>query len=78
MLSFARAADKHVTDFYPVCFVSVFHILHSHPTSYSVIYHVFQCLKEAVGGKKFSTNDAIKEAVHRSECFFISLEYSHY
>jgi histone-lysine N-methyltransferase SETMAR len=28
-------------------------------------YHVFGPLKEAVGGKKFSTDDEIKEAMHR-------------
>jgi hypothetical protein len=38
-------------------------------------YHVFGPLKEAVGGKKFSTDDETKEAMHRwlrsqSEEFF--------
>jgi hypothetical protein len=28
-------------------------------------YHVFGPLKEALGGKQFSTDDEIKEAVHR-------------
>jgi histone-lysine N-methyltransferase SETMAR len=40
-------------------------------------YHVFGPLKKALGGKKFSTDDEIKEAVHRwlrsqSEEFFLA------
>jgi hypothetical protein len=40
-----------------------------------VIYHVFGPLKEALGGKKFRTDDEVKEAVHNwlhshSEDFF--------
>jgi hypothetical protein len=31
-------------------------------------YHVFGPLKEALGGKKFSTDDEIKEVVHRWLC----------
>jgi hypothetical protein len=31
-------------------------------------YHVFGPLKEALGGKKFSTDNEIKEVVHRWLC----------
>jgi histone-lysine N-methyltransferase SETMAR len=43
-------------------------------------YHVFGPLKEALGGKKFSTDNEIKEAVHRwlrSQRSFFLVEYRH-
>jgi hypothetical protein len=50
------------------------HLAYS-PDLAPIDYHVFGPLKEALGGKKFSTDNEIKEAVHRwlrsqSEEFF--------
>jgi histone-lysine N-methyltransferase SETMAR len=68
-----RATAKKITDLRLECI--------PHPAYSSDLapsdYHVFGPLKEALGGKKFSTDDEIKGAVHgwlrsQSEEFFFS------
>jgi histone-lysine N-methyltransferase SETMAR len=67
----ARATAKKIMDLRLEC---ITHPAYSQDLALSD-YHVFGPLKEALGGKKFSTDDEIKEAVHRwprsqSEGFF--------
>jgi hypothetical protein len=67
----ACATAKKITDLHLEC---IPHPAYS-PDLTLTDYHVFGPLKEALGGKKFSTDDEIKEAVHRwlhsqSEEFF--------
>jgi histone-lysine N-methyltransferase SETMAR len=57
----ARATAKKIKDLRLEC---IPHTAYS-PDLAPSDYHVFGPLKEAVGGKKFSTDDDIKEAVHR-------------
>jgi histone-lysine N-methyltransferase SETMAR len=67
----ARATAKKIMDLHLEC---IPHLAYSPDLALSD-YHVFGPLKEALGGKKFSTDDQIKEVVHRwlysqSEEFF--------
>jgi histone-lysine N-methyltransferase SETMAR len=67
----AHATAKKITD---LCLECIPHPAYS-PDLAPSDYHVFGPLKEALGGKKFSTDDEIKEVVHRwlrsqSEEFF--------
>jgi histone-lysine N-methyltransferase SETMAR len=67
----ARAIAKKITD---LCLECIPHPAYS-PDLAPSDYHVFGPLREALGGKKFSTEDEIKEAMHRwlrsqSEDFF--------
>jgi histone-lysine N-methyltransferase SETMAR len=69
----ARATAKKITDLHLEC---IPHHAYS-PDLAPSDYHVFGPLKEALGGKKFSTDDEIKEVVHRwlhsqSEEFFLA------
>jgi histone-lysine N-methyltransferase SETMAR len=57
----ARATAKKITDLRLEC---IPHPAHS-PDLAPSDYHVFGPLKEALDGKKFSTDDETKEAVHR-------------
>jgi histone-lysine N-methyltransferase SETMAR len=57
----ARATAKKITDLLLEC---IPHPAYS-PDLAPSDYHVFGPLKEALGGKKCSTDDDIKEAVHR-------------
>jgi histone-lysine N-methyltransferase SETMAR len=67
----ARVTAKKITD---LCLDCIPHPAYSSDLAPND-YHVFGPLKEALGGKKFSTDDEIKEAVHwwirsQSEEFF--------
>jgi histone-lysine N-methyltransferase SETMAR len=69
----ARATEKKIMDLRLEC---IPHPAYS-PDLAPSDYHVFGPFKEALGGKKFSTDSEIKEAVHRwllsqSEEFFFS------
>jgi hypothetical protein len=57
----ARVTAKKITD---LCLECIPHPAYSPDLTLSH-YHVFGPLKEALCGKKFSTDDEIKEAVHR-------------
>jgi histone-lysine N-methyltransferase SETMAR len=67
-----RATAKKITDLRLECIPQPAYSPDLAPSD----YHVFGPLKEALGGKKFSMDDEIKEAVHRwlrsqSEEFFL-------
>jgi histone-lysine N-methyltransferase SETMAR len=57
----AHATAKKITDLHLEC---IPHPAYS-PDLTPSDYHVFGLLMEALGGKKFSTDDEVKEAVHR-------------
>jgi histone-lysine N-methyltransferase SETMAR len=72
----ARATAKKITDLRLEC---IPHPAYS-PDLAPSDYHVFGPLKEALGGKKFSTDGEIKEAVHRwlrSQRSFFLVESRH-
>jgi histone-lysine N-methyltransferase SETMAR len=56
-----RETAKKITDLRLECISHPAYSLDLAPND----YHVFGLLKEALGGKKFSTDDEIQEAVHR-------------
>jgi histone-lysine N-methyltransferase SETMAR len=72
----ARATAKKIMDLHLEC---IPHPAYS-PDLAPSDYHVFGSHKEALGGKKFSTDDEIKEVVHRwlrSQRSFFLVESRH-